>query len=85
MKMVCVSRSTDVSTGLRLDGIEAYTINNVNEILPKIEELSNDETVGILGVTEDINNLFSDEIKAIKQKREMPLIVTIPNTILHKR
>lgn len=85
MKMVCISRSTDISTGLRLAGIETYTINKKDEILPKIEELSSDEKVGILGVTEDINNLLFEEIKAIKQKKELPLIVTIPNTILHKR
>ena len=40
---------------------------------------------GIIGVTEDVYGLFSKEIDELSHMKEMPLIVTIPNTKLHRR
>ena len=45
MKIACVSRSTDVATGLRLAGIETYTFEKEDDILNKIRELFNDGSI----------------------------------------
>lgn len=80
MKMVCISRNNDIAVGLRLAGIESFFLREENDIKNKIEELSKDKNVGILGVTEEIFEIGKVQLEKIQEEQNLPLIVKIPNT-----
>ena len=87
MKMFCVSRSTDIATGLRLSGIDTLVVNNSNisDIKDKIYELYNDKSIGILGITEDIYVELKEDIEELALRQDLPLIVKIPNSKREQR
>lgn len=80
MRMVCISRSNDIAIGMRLAGIQSFFIRNENEIKEKIKELSKDNDVGIINVTEDVYEIAKNELEKISNEQELPLVVKIPNT-----
>ncbi len=82
MKMFCISRSTDIATGLRLSGIETLVVGGLKteEIKEKIYELYDAQDIGILGVTEDIYDELKTEMEELAVRQDLPLIVKIPNS-----
>lgn len=80
MRMVCISNNNDIAVGLRLAGIESFFIRDEKQIKEKIKQLSNDENVGIINVTEEVYNIAEEEIKYISENKELPLVVKIPNS-----
>ncbi len=80
MRMVCISKEHDIAIGLRLAGVQSFSISKEDEIKNKIKELSKDSDVGIINVTEEVYNLAKDEIEFIRENQELPLISTIPNS-----
>lgn len=80
MRMVCISKEHDIGVGLRLAGIQSFTISQDEEIKNKIIELSKDPDVGIINVTEEVYDIAKDEINSIIENQELPLISRIPNT-----
>ena len=80
MRMVCISNSNDITVGLRLSGVQSFFIKDEEEIKNKIKEVSEDEDVGILNVTESVYEIAKDELDEIQNTRNLPLIVKIPNT-----
>ena len=80
MRMVCISNSNDITVGLRLSGVQSFFIKDEEEIKNKIKEVSEDEDVGILNVTESVYEIVKDELDEIQNTKNLPLIVKIPNT-----
>lgn len=80
MRMVCISRSNDIAIGLRLAGIQSFFIKNEDKIKEKIIELSKDENVGIINVTEEVYEIAKSELDKISNEQELPLVVKIPNS-----
>lgn len=80
MRMVSISKDNDIAVGLRLAGIQSFFIKEDNEIKRKIIELSTDDNVGIINVTEEVYAIAIEEIKLIEENQELPLIVKIPNS-----
>ena len=80
MRMVCVSNEHDIATGLRLAGVQSFSISQEEEIKNKIIELSKDSDVGIINVTEKVYDITKKEIENIIENQELPLIVKIPNS-----
>lgn len=80
MRMVCISNSNDITVGLRLSGVQSFFIKDEEEIKNKIKEVSEDEDVGILNVTESVYEIAKDELDEIQNTKNLPLIVKIPNT-----
>lgn len=80
MRMVCISRSNDIAIGLRLAGIQSFFIKNEDKIKEKIIELSKDENVGIINVTEEVYEIAKSELDKISKEQELPLVVKIPNS-----
>lgn len=80
MRMVCISTSNDVVVGLRLAGVQSFQIKKKEEIINKIQELSEDDNVGIINVTEDVYKLSKDVIDNIMNTKDIPLVVIIPNS-----
>lgn len=80
MKMVCISKSMDIAVGLRLAGVQSFFIRDDNEIKNKIKELSKDENVAIINVTEEVYDVATKELQEISNNQDLPLIVKIPNS-----
>ena len=80
MRMLCISNSNDITVGLRLSGVQSFFIKDEEEIKNKIKEVSEDEDVGILNVTESVYEIAKDELDEIQNTKNLPLIVKIPNT-----
>ena len=82
MKMFCICRSTDIATGLRLSGIDTLLVSNntTNEIKEIINELYNDKSIGILGITEDVYDDLKNDVEKLALKQDLPLVIKIPNT-----
>lgn len=80
MRMVCISKSNDIAVGLRLAGVESFIIRKDEEILKKIDELSMLDDIAIINVTEKVYEIAKQKLDEITEKRQLPLILKIPNT-----
>lgn len=80
MRMVCISKEHDIAVGLRLAGVQSFSIRDNEEIKNKIIELSNDDDVGIINVTEEVYDIARYEIEKVLEEHDLPLIVKIPNS-----
>lgn len=80
MRMVCISKSNDIAVGLRLAGVESFIIRKDEEILKKIDELSMLDDIAIINVTEKVYEIAKHKLDEITEKRQLPLILKIPNT-----
>lgn len=80
MRMVCISKEHDIAIGLRLAGVQSFSITKEDEMKNKIKELSRDSDVGIINVTEEVYEIAQMEIEDIIKNQELPLIVKIPNS-----
>ncbi len=80
MRMVCISKEHDIAIGLRLAGVQSFSITKEDEMKNKIKELSKDSDVGIINVTEEVYEIAQMEIEDIIKNQELPLIVKIPNS-----
>ena len=80
MRMVCISKEHDITVGLRLSGVQSFSMIDDIDIINKIKELSKDENVGIINVTEEVYEIAKNEIEEILENQDLPLIVKIPNS-----
>lgn len=80
MRMVCISKEHDIAIGLRLAGVQSFSITKEDEMKNKIKELSKDSDVGIINVTEEVYEIAQMEIEDIIKNQELPLIVKISNS-----
>ena len=71
MRMVCISNSNDITVGLRLSGVQSFFIKDEEEIKNKIKEVSEDEDVGILNVTESVYEIAKDELDEIQNTKRI--------------
>ena len=80
MRIVCISKEHDIAIGLRLAGIQSFTISQDEEIINEIIKLSKDTDVGIINVTEEVYEIAKKEIEDILENQDLPLISVIPNS-----
>jgi V/A-type H+-transporting ATPase subunit F len=79
MKSYLISDNVDTFVGMKMAGIEGIVLHKREEIIEKIEKLKNDESIGIIIITEKIGILVPDEVSIIKLSKERPLLVEIPD------
>ena len=79
MKFFVISDNVDTVTGMRLAGIEGVVVHEAEQVKLQIEKAANDESIGILLITELLVPLCPDLIYDIKLNRRRPLIVEIPD------
>ncbi len=79
MRSYLISDNMDTLIGMRLAGIEGVIVKNKIELMKKVNESLEDDTIGILIVTENILFMAEEEIMDIKLERAYPLIVEIPD------
>lgn len=77
MKMYCISDHMDTAIGLKLTGIDAVVLQEKEEIESQIKQVLENETIGILIVTEKIYELAKNQLDEIKEKFKTPLLVKI--------
>ena len=79
MRFFLISDNIDTLIGLRLAGVKGVVLHDREEVLKKIEEVERDESVGIILVTQKIEDMIPEKIKEIKLRKGLPLIFVIPD------
>lgn len=79
MKFFLISDNVDTLTGMRLAGIKGVVVHEREEILAAIEDACNKKDIGILLVTELLAEKVSEELKAVRLDKNMPIVTIIPD------
>lgn len=79
MRVHLISDNVDTLVGMRLAGIVGVILHEREAVLQELNQVIEDETIGILIVTEKIMALAKEEIMTLKLKENRPLVVEIPD------
>ncbi|MDR1002815.1 MAG: V-type ATP synthase subunit F [Oscillospiraceae bacterium] len=79
MKFFLISDNHDTKVGLRLAGIEGVVVHLENEVKAALQTAVDDESVGVVLMTETLVNLCPELVYDLKLHRSRPLIVEIPD------
>lgn len=79
MKMYLISDNVDTLTGMRLAGVDGVVVHEREELYDELQKAMNDESIGIVLLTEKFGKEFLDLIDEIKLERQMPLLIEIPD------
>ncbi len=79
MRFFLISDNIDTQIGLRLAGIKGVVVHERDEILPVLEEVLKDESVGVILMTEKIAQKIPDKVEELKLRKELPLVFVIPD------
>ncbi len=79
MKFFVISDNIDTVTGMRLAGIDGVVVHSADAVRSRIEQAAQDESIGILLITERLVPMCPELIYDIKLNRRRPLIVEIPD------
>jgi V/A-type H+-transporting ATPase subunit F len=82
MRIAAIS-DKDTAMGLRLAGIQTIHINPTN-ILAILEEITENNDVGVIFITESISEQFKRDLKDYRMIHHIPIIVEIPDKTGHK-
>ena len=77
MKMYLISDNVDTLTGMRLAGVDGVVVHEKDELRRTIESAMEDESVGIILLTERLGREFPELLDEIKLERSMPLLIEI--------
>lgn len=79
MRFFLISDNIDTQIGLRLAGVKGVVVHTREEILPVLEEVEKDPTVGVILMTEKIAEVVPDQVQRLKLSRDLPLLTIIPD------
>lgn len=79
MKMFLISDNVDTYTGMRLAGVDGVVVHERQELYDALQTAMQDETIGIVLLTEKFGREFPDIIDEMKLRRKLPLLVEIPD------
>ena len=79
MKMFLISDNKDTYTGMRLAGVEGVVAHERTEVEQAIKKVLSDDGIGIVLVTEMLEQKYPELFDDIKQNRRLPLLVEIPD------
>ena len=79
MRMFVISDNIDTKTGMRLAGVDGVVVHQRDEAEEALKKAVQDESIGIVLVTELIAEQMDDIIREYKLNRSRPLIVEIPD------
>ena len=79
MKSFLISDNKDTLVGLRLSGIDGVLVSTKDEIKEVFRETLKNKDIGIIILTEDVFNEIKEEVLKVKIKKNIPLIVTVPD------
>lgn len=79
MRMFLISDNIDTRTGMRLAGVEGVVVHERREIEDALKTAIEDDSIGIILITELLVDQVDDLIREYKLNRSRPLIVEIPD------
>jgi V/A-type H+-transporting ATPase subunit F len=79
MKMYLISDNVDTYTGMRLAGVDGIVVHERRELREALENVLEDETVGIVLLTEKFGREFPEIIDEFRLERKTPLLIEIPD------
>lgn len=79
MKAFIISDNTDSLVGMKMAGIKGTMAHTKDEVLRVLEDIKNNEEIGIIIITEKAANLVPEELNQMKLSKSGPLIVEIPD------
>ena len=79
MKMFLISDNVDTHTGMRLAGVDGVVVHERDELKTALEDVLQDETVGIVLLTEKFGQEFPEIIDEFRLERKMPLLIEVPD------
>lgn len=79
MKFFLISDNRDTAIGLRLAGIEGVIVHEESEVRSELQKAIDDESVGVILMTEKLIGLCPEPVYDLKLNRARPLIVEIPD------
>lgn len=79
MKMFLISDNKDTYTGMRLAGVEGVVVHQREELKEILEQVMQDNEIGIVLLTEILGREFPDLIEEIKKSYKLPLLIEIPD------
>jgi len=74
-----ISDNHDTALGMRLAGISGVVAHHADEVREALERYIEDDTVGVILITELLVPLCPELINDLKLNRRRPLIVEIPD------
>ena len=74
-----ISDNMDTLTGMRLAGVDGVVVHEREELREAIERAMEDDSIGIILLTEKFGREFPDLLDEIKLQRTMPLLIEIPD------
>lgn len=80
MRFILISDSHDALTGMRLAGVEGVLAETAEQAEAEIKKCIEDETVGIILITESLASACSQTLDELKLGRSRPLVVTVPGS-----
>lgn len=79
MRMFLISDNIDTQVGIRLSGVEGVVVHEESEVKAALKKALNDNTIGIVLITEKLAVMIKDYITKIKLEDNSHLIVEIPD------
>lgn len=79
MKSFLISDNRDTLLAMRLAGINGVIVHEKEEILKELDSAIKDKNIGIIIITEKIQEKVIDKVMDIRIKENNHLIVTIPD------
>lgn len=77
--MFVISDNIDTQMGLRLAGIDGVVVHEREEVLKTLDQVMQDEEIGIIYLTGKIIATCPEVISELKLKTMRPLLVEIPD------
>ena len=77
MKIYCISDSLETAIGMKLAGVESVVLNSKDEIEKKIDEVSNNQDIGILVISKEIYQMSKEKLDNIIEFKRTPLVIQI--------
>lgn len=79
MKMYLISDNVDTLTGMKIAGFDGVVAHTETEVKESLEKCFSDSEIGILLITEKIEEDFRETINSFKENRRYPIIVSVPD------
>ncbi len=79
MKSFLIGDNEDTLVGMRLAGIDGVVARKREDVLKELQKATENKEVGLILLTENVFDNVKEEVLKIKLKRNIPLIVTIPD------
>ena len=76
MKIVGIFNKKEEEVGFRLSGIDSKYVKTTDNLTKLLNELKQNNNIGILVISKDIYNLLPEEFDII-QKQKLPLLLKL--------